>query len=148
MRSACYQKQYTILFAKCNDVFAQILPDRRNVVWSLHPPAAFRRILTSPLSLSAFSDMLLVLKAAFSSAESLRYRKCYAQRFGAGKESLMEPERNDLVSLFPGVAAQIRNTLASLHLAADQLVPPSAREQDPALDRASFVKAPLLWPLI
>jgi len=47
----------------------------------------------------------------------------------------MEPERNDLVSLFPGVAAQIRNTLASLHLAADQLVPPSAREQDPALDR-------------
>lgn len=47
----------------------------------------------------------------------------------------MEPERNDLVSLFPGVAAQIRNTLASLHLAADQLVPPSAREEDPLLDR-------------
>ena len=47
----------------------------------------------------------------------------------------MEPERNDLISLFPGVAAQIRNTLASLHLAADQLVPPAAREQDPALDR-------------
>lgn len=46
----------------------------------------------------------------------------------------MEPERNDLVSLFPSVASQIRNTLASLHLAAAQLVPPSAREQDPSLD--------------
>lgn len=46
----------------------------------------------------------------------------------------MEPKRNELVSLFPSVAAQIRNTLASLHLAANQLAPSSAREQDPALD--------------
>ena len=46
----------------------------------------------------------------------------------------MEPEQNELVSLFPSVAAQIRNTLASLHLAADQLAPSSAREQDPDLD--------------
>ena len=46
----------------------------------------------------------------------------------------MESERNDLVSLFPNVASQIRNTLASLHLATAQLVPASAREQDPALD--------------
>jgi hypothetical protein len=42
----------------------------------------------------------------------------------------MESERNDLVSLFPNVASQIRNTLASLHLAAAQLVPASARERD------------------
>ena len=52
----------------------------------------------------------------------------------------MESERNDLVSLFPNVASQIRNTLASLHLATAQLVPASAREQDPALDaRAALV---------
>lgn len=46
----------------------------------------------------------------------------------------MEPEQNKLVSLFPSVATQIRNTLASLHLAAVQLAPSSARKQDPDLD--------------
>ena len=46
----------------------------------------------------------------------------------------MEPERNDLTSLFPSVASQIRNTLTSLHMAAAQLVPPSAREENPDLD--------------
>ena len=46
----------------------------------------------------------------------------------------MEPERNELTSLFPSVASQIRTTLTSLHMAAAQLVPPSEREQDPVLD--------------
>lgn len=46
----------------------------------------------------------------------------------------MEQNRNDLMSLFPSVASQIRNTLATLHLAADQLAPASAREQDAELD--------------
>lgn len=46
----------------------------------------------------------------------------------------MESERNELASLFPSVASQIRNTLTSLHMAAAQLAPPTAREQDPSLD--------------
>lgn len=46
----------------------------------------------------------------------------------------MESERNDLTALFPSVAAQIRNALGSLHLAAAQLAPTAAREQDPVLD--------------
>ena len=78
--------------------------------------------------------MLLMPQAGFSLIACPASRKCYLQRFGAGKEAPMESERNDLVSLFPNVASQIRNTLASLHLATAQLVPASAREQDPALD--------------
>ena len=78
--------------------------------------------------------MLLVPQAGFSSADGTPCRKCYLQRFGAGKEFLMELERNELSSLFPSVASQIRSTLTSLHMAAAQLVPPSAREQDPDLD--------------
>ena len=47
----------------------------------------------------------------------------------------MEQEQNQLASLFPSVAAQMRNALSNLYLAAGQLVPASAREQDPALDQ-------------
>lgn len=46
----------------------------------------------------------------------------------------MELEEHELSSLFPGVTAQIRSTLASLHIAAAQLAPASDREQDSALD--------------
>ena len=74
--------------------------------------------------------MLLVPQAGFSSADGTPCRKCYPQRFGAGKEFLMESERNELSSLFPCVASQIRNTLTSLHMAAAQLVSSSARECD------------------
>lgn len=46
----------------------------------------------------------------------------------------MEPDQNNLASLFPCVAAQLRGALSNLHLASAQLAPPNAREQDPALD--------------
>lgn len=51
----------------------------------------------------------------------------------------MEPEQKDLVSLFPGVAAQMRGALSNLYLAVNQLVPAQAREQDPALDARAAV---------
>jgi signal transduction histidine kinase len=47
----------------------------------------------------------------------------------------MEPEQNELAALFPSVAAQMRGALSNLHLAAAQLAPAAAREQDPALDQ-------------
>ena len=47
----------------------------------------------------------------------------------------MEPDENRLASLFPDVAAQLRAALSNLHLAAAQLAPAEARENDPALDR-------------
>lgn len=47
----------------------------------------------------------------------------------------MEQDQDQLTRLFPGVAAQMRNALSNLHLAAGQLAPAAAREQDPALDR-------------
>ena len=47
----------------------------------------------------------------------------------------MEPDENVLASLFPDVAAQLRAALSNLHLAAAQLAPAEARENDPALDR-------------
>ena len=46
----------------------------------------------------------------------------------------MDSEQNELAALFPNVAAQMRSALSNLHLAATQLAPASAREQDPALD--------------
>lgn len=46
----------------------------------------------------------------------------------------MEPDQNQLAALFPNVAAQLRGALGTLHLAAAQLAPAAAREQDPALD--------------
>ena len=46
----------------------------------------------------------------------------------------MDSEQNELASLFPNVAAQMRSALSNFHLAATQLAPASAREQDPALD--------------
>ena len=47
----------------------------------------------------------------------------------------MEPDENRLAALFPDVAAQLRAALSNLHLAAAQLAPAEARENDPALDR-------------
>ena len=47
----------------------------------------------------------------------------------------MEQEQKQPASLLPGVAAQMRNALSNLYLAAGQLAPASAREQDPVLDR-------------
>ena len=46
----------------------------------------------------------------------------------------MEPVKVDLSPLFPNIAAQLRSALGTLHLAAVQLVPAAAREQDPELD--------------
>ena len=46
----------------------------------------------------------------------------------------MEPDQNQLAALFPSVAVQLRGALSNLHLAAAQLAPADAREQDPALD--------------
>lgn len=52
----------------------------------------------------------------------------------------MEPDQNQLAALFPDVAAQLRGALGNLHLAAAQLAPAAARENDPALDaRAALV---------
>ena len=46
----------------------------------------------------------------------------------------MDAEQNELAALFPNIAAQMRSALSNIHLAAAQLAPASAREQDPALD--------------
>ena len=47
----------------------------------------------------------------------------------------MEQDENRLASLFPDVATQLRVALSNLHLAAAQLAPAEARENDPALDQ-------------
>ena len=47
----------------------------------------------------------------------------------------MEAGRNDLAALLPNIAAQARGALGNLRLAAAQLAPAEAREQDPALDQ-------------
>ena len=47
----------------------------------------------------------------------------------------MEQDGNHLASLFPDVATQLRVALSNLHLAAAQLAPAKARENDPALDK-------------
>ncbi len=46
----------------------------------------------------------------------------------------MEPDQNNLASLFPSVAAQLRGAMSNLYMAASQLCPAAAREQDPELD--------------
>lgn len=46
----------------------------------------------------------------------------------------MEQDQNQLASLFPNIATQLRGALSNLHLAAAQLAPASAREQNPTLD--------------
>ena len=51
----------------------------------------------------------------------------------------MEPEMHDLAALFPNIAAQLRNSLSTLHLAASQLAPTEARENDPVLDAKAAV---------
>ena len=40
----------------------------------------------------------------------------------------MESDQNQLASLFPNVASQLRSAMSNLHLAAAQLAPASARE--------------------
>ena len=52
----------------------------------------------------------------------------------------MEQESQDQAKLFPSIAAQLRNTLRTLQLAAAQLAPAAAREQDTEL----YAKAALL----
>ena len=47
----------------------------------------------------------------------------------------MEQDQEQLAKLFPSVAAQMRNALSNLYLAAEQLAPAAAREQDPVLDQ-------------
>lgn len=47
----------------------------------------------------------------------------------------MEQERDLLAKLFPSVAAQMRNALSNLYLAAGRLAPAEAREQDSVLDQ-------------
>lgn len=51
----------------------------------------------------------------------------------------MDLEHNELAGLFPEVAAQLRGPLGNLYLSAAQLVPSSAREQDPQLDARAAV---------
>lgn len=51
----------------------------------------------------------------------------------------MDSEQNKLAELFPSVAAQMRGALSNLHMAAAQLAPADAREQDPALDARAAV---------
>lgn len=51
----------------------------------------------------------------------------------------MEPLQTLPEALFSAVAAQIRGALGTLHLAAQQAVPPEARENDPGLDRKAAV---------
>ena len=46
----------------------------------------------------------------------------------------MENDRDLLSALLPQLAAQLRGAMGNLHLAAAQLIPPEAREKDPALD--------------
>ena len=46
----------------------------------------------------------------------------------------MEPDHRQQAFLFSNIAAQLRGALSNLHLAAAQLVPAEAREQDPELD--------------
>lgn len=46
----------------------------------------------------------------------------------------MERDFEELSKLFPNLAAQLRNALSTLHLAAAQLAPPQRRELDPELD--------------
>lgn len=51
----------------------------------------------------------------------------------------MEPPKIQPESLFPIIAAQIRGTLSTFHLAAIQAIPAEAREKDPALDQRAAV---------
>ena len=46
----------------------------------------------------------------------------------------MEPDHRQQAFLFSNIASQLRGALSNLHLAAAQLVPAQAREQDPELD--------------
>jgi len=47
----------------------------------------------------------------------------------------MDAVQKDLAALLPDIAAQARSALSNLHLAAAQLAPPEAREQNADLDR-------------
>ena len=51
----------------------------------------------------------------------------------------MEPEMHELAKLFPNIAAQLRGSLGTLHLAASQLVTAEQREADPLLDAKAAV---------
>ena len=51
----------------------------------------------------------------------------------------MEQSREELSALLPNIANQMRVLLSSLHLAAAQAIPATAREQDPALDAKAAV---------
>lgn len=46
----------------------------------------------------------------------------------------MESNQDQLASLFPNIAAQLKSTLGTLQLAAQQLATPAAREENPRLD--------------
>ena len=56
-----------------------------------------------------------------------------------GRGALMEQDENRLASLFPDVATQLRAALSNLYLAAAQLAPAEARENDPVLDQKAAV---------
>lgn len=52
----------------------------------------------------------------------------------------MEPDLQQLMALLPNLTAQLRSALSTLHLAAAQLAPTAAREQNAALDaQAAFL---------
>ena len=83
--------------------------------------------------------MLLERKAGFPGLEPGNAAHAMQDAFRARKESFMEPEQTNLAALFPAIAAQMRCALSNLHLAAAQLAPESAREQDPRLDARAAV---------
>ena len=59
----------------------------------------------------------------------------------------MEPDHRQQAFLFSNIAAQLRGALSNLHLAAAQLVPAEAREQDPELDARAALLDQSYWVL-
>ena len=51
----------------------------------------------------------------------------------------MEQDMHELAKLFPNIAAQLRGSLGTLHLAASQLITTEQREKDPDLDARAAV---------
>ena len=109
--------------------------------------------------------MLLLCQEGFSGGGPEVFRKCYPQctlgdmlfrharrpaggplfvhreigeilrPAGAEEGCFMDGGAKDLAALLPNIAAQARGALSSLRLAAAQLAPAEAREQNPDLDR-------------
>ena len=97
-----------------------------------------RQNSTKSLSLSGAFAILLVRQAGFSTVffAPAAHDKPVPRH---GEERGMEPEMHELAKLFPNIAAQLRGSLGTLHLAASQLVTAEQREADPELDAKAAV---------